>query len=721
MIDLLREAVISWAVFGLSSGALLHSSHLLVRKYLAASPAYVRWTATGTAFVGLILVVTRSLAAVGMYNRFATTMSSLLVATVLHISWRRHRNVRGEFEPVRSWIVAIANTRGVVLLSIAAFMTGLAAYRGLLTPPWEWDSLTYHLFFAGRLVQTGTLDTFTGPFATEMLVHFPPNGDLMTAWLLLPFHSDVLAGTINLFFILLGAVALYGLGRELDVDRGDAALAACLVSLSPFLLTFVNSQMVDALVYAMLISGVLFTVRYLVARRTPEAMFAFTALGIAFGTKYTALAFGGLQVVSVIGALVVFNRHRIRAAASVTVCGLLVMTALGGSTYMANWRDTGNPLYPMDVRVAGRIIFQGSPYTGLVEQERGGIGTRYDDLAHFARMFTYAPALREPTTAGPKYLVLAVLALVSLTVVRRQRRRWLIWLVAGFGAVALLAAYLPGDGFAALARRAWPLASPRFLIAPFAVIAVVAMPAFSLLRRRLAVLPVLLNSSIVWDVFLSRPELPAGDYPLALAVGTAGIVLLGATGMRLPPWTPALRACLTVVLTAIAVAGLAEVQRARERSRWSRVATTASPDVKPLVEGWRACDTIDRPRRIALTAGWDRHSSGMNWFYYPLMGSRLQNTVEYVPVAGTDAAAMTIGRYAFDDDSKFDGWLQNIRDRRIDLVFVEAPWPAEDRWMTSHPEIFRRTKESDTFRIYETLQKESYRDLRDVRDMKTQG
>jgi len=189
---------------------------------------------------------------------------------------------------------------------------------------------------------------------------------------------------------------------------------------------------------------------------------------------------------------------------------------------------------------------------------------------------------------------------------------------------------------------------------------------------------------------------------MALAGGTVAVVLIGATGMRLPSWTPALRACLAVILSAAAIAGVAGIQRARERVRWSRVATTASPDVKPLVEGWLACDTAGRPRRIALTAGWDRNSSGQNWFYYPLMGSRLQNTVEYVPVAGTDARAMTLGLYAFDDDSKFNGWLQRIRDRRIDLVFVEAPWPPEDRWMTSHPELFRRTKESPAFRIYET-------------------
>ena len=721
MVDLLREAVISCAVFGISNGALLYSSHLLVRRHLALSPAYVRWAAAGTASVGLIVVITRLLAALGAYNRFAVTMSTLLVAAVLHVLWRRRRNLRAEFEPVRAWIVAIADTRGVVLLSIAAFMTGLAAYRGLLTPPWEWDSLEYHLFLAGRLVQTGTLDTFIGPYAMEVLVHYPPNGDLLTAWLLLPFHSDLLAGIINVFLVLFGAVALYGLGRELGIDREDASLAVCLVSLSPFLLTFVNSQMVDALVYVMLISGLLFMVRYLVARQTSEAMFAFTAVGIAFGTKYSSLGLGGLAVATVIGALVVFNRDRVRAAASVTACGLLVMTALGGATYIANWRDTGNPLYPIEVRIAGRTVFDGSPYTELVEPNGAGKGTRYDDLAHFARMFTYAPRFREPTTAGPKYLVLAVLALISLTVARRHVRGSLIWLIAGYGAVALVGFYLPGDGFAAVSRRAWPLASPRFLIAPFAVMALVAMPAFSLLSCRVAVLPVLLSLSIVWDVFLSRPELPAGDYPLALAAGTAGIVLVGVTGVRMPSWTPTVRVCLTVILAAAAIAGLAQVQRARERVRWSRVAMTASPDVKPLVEGWLACDRVDRQRRIALTAGWDRNSSGQNWFYYPLMGSRLQNTVEYVPVAGTDPKSMTIGLYAFDDDSKVDGWLQRIRDRRIDLVFVEAPWPPEDRWMTSHPELFRRTKESHAFRIYETIRNESYRGRPDMREMKTQS
>jgi hypothetical protein len=75
---------------------------------------------------------------------------------------------------------------------------------------------------------------------------------------------------------------------------------------------------------------------------------------------------------------------------------------------------------------------------------------------------------------------------------------------------------------------------------------------------------------------------------------------------------------------------------------------------------------------------------------YPLLGSRLQNRVLYVPI--------TKGRGPIIDYRNADqvrheadeaAWLERLRQARIDRVFLGEPPPPEKEFVLRHPEKFQ--------------------------------
>ena len=245
-------------------------------------------------------------------------------------------------------------------------------------------------------------------------------------------------------------------------------------------------------------------------------------------------------------------------------------------------------------------------------------------------MFNYFPTWRLPTSGGPKFPLLLILALGAVVWAARDRERWPVLLLAAYGFLGVCAFYLPGDGFPALARRLWPGAASRFLAAPFALLVVAAMPAVGKLRARVPALLGILSAFTFWDMMVANTSV-APSFPLAVGVGSVVAVPVA----LFPPsrrWLSRLPASVRVGLLAIAaVASAALLQEIRDGNRWLRDKefTDVSPIPRAFVDGWEYCDQPDHPRRIALAAGWEYR--GQNFFFYPLVGSRLQNTVVYIP------------------------------------------------------------------------------------------
>lgn len=696
----LMDSATGWGFFLLSNGALLYAAHLSVRRFYSEAPAAARTVALGTTIVVLVLVTAQALSAMLLFNRMGVALACLLLAACAHHCWRDHRNIRDDVEPLKAWFYSVIASRGAILLCAAVVVVLLAATRAVTRPPLSWDALTYHLFFAARYVQLGHLAEFSGPYSMDHYSYFPINGEILAAWLLLPFQSDLMVNLLNFPFLALGAVAIYGLCRELGLKWDDAALAACFVCFSPFLFAYLTTQYVDIQVFAALMCAASFVVRYLNHRSTVEAFFAFAALGIAIGTKYTALAIASLLLGTLIVLLLLHGKRRRAGWTSwmIVFSGLLLVALVGGRQYARNWWEKGNPLYPLELALAGRTVLHGSPYTSMIAAEAGK-GSRRDDLNQMVQVFNYFPTWRLSTSAGPKFLPLFVLACVALVGVRTRSPAQR--LLALYGVVGFIAFYLPDEGFPAVARRIWPGASTRFLAPSLALITIAAMPAVASLSRRYSAVTGLLAGFVLWDMIVSSPSVPE-NFPLAAGLGTAAAILVSPVVVR--PWClKLLKKRYVALFLGGSVLSLSGLQWVRSESRWAHYRNSIDVHWIPreFVSGWRYCDQGGEPLRIALATGWEHR--GQNWFFYPLLGSRLQNTVTYVPADDERLHGLRSETGGGRDKPAFSTWLRNLRREKIDTIFVQKPWPVEEQWINENPDTFRLLLAGDAFKIYRLL------------------
>ncbi|HEY7956990.1 MAG TPA: hypothetical protein VII38_16910, partial [Polyangia bacterium] len=106
---------------------------------------------------------------------------------------------------------------------------------------------------------------------------------------------------------------------------------------------------------------------------------------------------------------------------------------------------------------------------------------------------------------------------------------------------------------------------------------------------------------------------------------------------------------------------------------------------------WRFVDD-GAPHHIALTAGWD--GVGHNLLREPLLGTRLQNRVRYVPIT-VDGSIVDYRNGEALRRASPRAWLRRLVDDQIDLVVALGPPPPEVGWMQSDRALFQLAAADD--------------------------
>jgi hypothetical protein len=364
--------------------------------------------------------------------------------------------------------------------------------------------------------------------------------------------------------------------------------------------------------------------------------------------------------------------------------------------YVIAWIETGSPLYPLSVQVAGRTLLAGNEqlqrlYAGTPEVLEAGTVSGAA-LLHAALRPDLKLAWQDYHGLGPALLLLVPAALVALwrQVSHTELR---VSALAVLALAAVPTAGIMSDSFAGQ-RTLWGLLVVRLLVS---------------LPAALILLAAQVESR-------SMPWLWSSAIAIELAVGVPGGVTTPMRHAMVAVLPPLAAVAVTVVAavvawrrrwwwgwsTAIVGAGLfiagATLERARRASRMAIYAALCDQPPAFIVHGikrayagawpvWRALDG-DVPWRIALAAGWD--GIGHNVFRYPLLGSNLQNQVSYVPIT-RDASIVDYERAdEVQRRADVDAWLARLVERQIDVVVVLDPPPPEAAWMEARPALFER-------------------------------
>ncbi|HWI09417.1 MAG TPA: glycosyltransferase family 39 protein, partial [Solirubrobacteraceae bacterium] len=217
------------------------------------------------------------------------------------------------------------------------------------------DPLTFHLPNVARWIQHGTvwqIDQFV-----PLLAHgnYPNNGDVLLLSAVLPWHNDFLVRLPITFFLVVLAVAVFAVARELRASRAAAALAAAvIVSLPVVGLATIPRALPDTLMWSTYACGVLFLLRHARTGRRADLVLAAVSLAVACGTKWYGVSSVPVLLAIWLVARVVHARRAAEPGAVRRVVGEGALAGaiafLGAVVWLArNWILSGNPVFPVNV------------------------------------------------------------------------------------------------------------------------------------------------------------------------------------------------------------------------------------------------------------------------------------------------------------------------------------------------------------------------------------
>jgi hypothetical protein len=395
----------------------------------------------GVVATATIVVLLECTGLAGQLRR-GPTLALGVVALLVTTVWARRRWRRPLPSPIASAGSIPRDPWTVVVSLVAAGALAWQALVAVVLGPYAYDGLTYHLTTAATWVQRGDLGETA---LSTCCAHYPLTADLMFAWPMLFQGNDALVNTVQLGFVVLGALACAGIARCAGLPTSAAAAAGGLFAVTPIVLAQASTPYVDVIVAAWALAGIHSVIRYSSSRDVRSVVNGVLAAGMLFGTKGT----GALWAIAIIGFLVVLAARRGRRdAVGVAAAALVAVAALGSFWYVRNWVERGNPVHPFRVELAGKVLFDGPRRVGALTSEEAPT----DDAWPIAALRSWGQDLDLWNTRtydyqqregglGPLWAWLGLPLLAVMTAVLARRRSPALYAVAIVGAVFLVQPY----------------------------------------------------------------------------------------------------------------------------------------------------------------------------------------------------------------------------------------------------------------------------------------
>lgn len=704
----------------LTNGSLLYTAHLLVRRFFPNATASARLVAIGTLFYAFIILIFQTLSPFYAITRTGVTITCLLLALGSHFLWGKHRDLEADSEPLTTWLRDGLSSRWAALIIICGFVVVLSLSRALLMPPLAWDCLSYHLPFATLWIKKGTLLLFNAPDQISENVHFPINGDIFASWLMLPFQTDIVVNIMNFPITLLGGISCYAIARELGLTRKEASFAPALICFAPMVYSQITTQYIDNAVFAFSSAATLFGLRFLRKGFPQDSILSLVAGGLVLGMKFTGIPVVGIIfLATVLKTIRLVNYSGFLKKLGLIICGLLILCALGGRQYILNGLYAGNPLYPFSLTIVNHEILEGSHKLAQVsewvsnwEKEQG-----VDKLSFWEKEYKKFSYSRR--TAGPKYLIFLIVALISLFIRPRgvSQKDWYFLAVLWIVGIVLFYANTSAD----FARRGvWMQGSTRFLSFPMAIFTIQGLTVIAKLGRYFKNIFFFMVILIAWDLMhINKTHIQGieGLYPLVIVMLILVIIffkrvlemLYQKKGSSLTAKEVSRSGSSTnrqwvvgILFFVTLTGGLYFLQSYRDTTRYSyyRDYFDYVDFPRTFVDGWEFLDQPDVKKTIAMSIGWA--APGHKWFFYPLLGRWLQNDVVYISAKYKWDAPIWLHRGLLRGNSR-STWLQNLKRKKVDCILVAKPWPIELRWMLSDQDAFQLVFSDQECKIFKYL------------------
>jgi len=256
-------------------------------------------------------------------------------------------------EPVERDALRVA---GNVAIAAGALCTVAAFVLALLLPIGAYDALGYRLPAVAQWLDAGAVVWVEGD--DPLRNGYPLGLEVLEAVLFRAFGSPSAVDAVSSVFVAAGAASLCGFARTLGLGRAAARLTAGLFLLVPMHLLNAPSGYADAALAGALVCLLVAVARFV--HREGEQGGSALDLGVAaslvIALKPHGFAFAALSLA--VGAVLRARARGLRAAL-VELAPVALLATPGLFFAARNVAMTGNPVYPLEVRVAGHVLFAG--------------------------------------------------------------------------------------------------------------------------------------------------------------------------------------------------------------------------------------------------------------------------------------------------------------------------------------------------------------------------
>ncbi|MBN2066740.1 MAG: glycosyltransferase family 39 protein [Candidatus Thermoplasmatota archaeon] len=526
---------------------------------------------------------------------------------------------------------------------------------------------------------------------------------------------------MNFPITLLGGISCYAIAREVGLTRKEASFAPALICFSPMIYALITTEYVDTAVFAFCSAAVLFALRYLKKGTLHDFLLAMLASGILLGIKFTGIPVAGLiLIVTAIKTITLTWHPGFLKKLGVVLLGLLTLCAMGGRQYILNSIDARNPLYPLPIRIMNHEIAEG--WGGLDKMNEWisqyEISEGLDKLDWWGR--TYRKFYYRSLTAGPKYFLFLILAIVSLFISFRHIPRY-HWYFLSMMWIIPITLYYTGPSMDFAKGGYYLDTSTRFLSPYIAIFTIQGLVLLKKLSKYFYTTDSFLLALVAWDLlYVNKTHIQEIGllYPFVVVLiasiiiifklvsralknlfSKEGTIFIFGRSYRLDVTTTIRWANYYAIGFIVTVAGIYGLQNYRDHTRYLyyRGYTDLTNTPKSFVNGWEFLDKSNEKKTIALTMGWK--SPGHHWFFYPLMGRHLQNNITYVSARHMWDVPTWLHQGEI-RGNEYSIWLHNLKRKNVDYVLVQTPWPVESQWMALNEDIFQLMFSDENCKIF---------------------
>ncbi|MDD5165810.1 MAG: hypothetical protein PHQ57_00265 [Candidatus Omnitrophica bacterium] len=591
-------------------------------------------------------------------------------------------------------IIEESKANKTILLAISVILGfGLAkACVNLVNPPFGWDSLNYHFTFPVEWLKHGNLDNPITIADDPSPSYYPINGSLYFLWLAIPLKNVFLADLGQLPFFILAFLAVFNIARKLKVSRVLSFYAAALFLIIPNFFKQLQIAYVDVMVAALFLVCQNFL--FLLSREfTFKNTFIYSlSLGLLLGTKTVALPYSVLLFIPF-----VYLWLRNFRKTKLFVFSIIVIAIWGGFSYIRNFVDTGNPLYPLDFQVFGKAIFK-----GVMDKSIYSAHFRIEDYALTKLLFHEGLGVQTLLFILPAVLLALPIALI-------KKRKALNFNLVYFLVLPLFL-YL-------VYRYVIPLANVRYL---YPLLGIGIVSGFYTLET-LRVPRLLIGISVAICTLVSMSELAKRQELISSIVITFLLLLILIFLLKYIKFKQVIIKPLFVILfLVLLIFSLALIEKNYLKNEYKRyIKMVKYSGFWP--EAAKAWDWLNQ------------NTYGNNIAYagrpvvFPLYGTSFKNNVYYVSVNKIEPAKLHYfkdSRYTWGYDflslhknleaegnyrsgAEYSTWLSNLIKRNTEYLFIyslhqtkEVLFPIEDVWAKENPKEFIPVFNNNIIHVY---------------------